>query len=161
VLLPLQSGFKDIGWVSKNADKSWRPIASAAASNTSPLLMESWGRKMAALQGGRKFAQRLQDEAETIALGQPVQYGTSTSLREEAQVVRDLQYYASVDEIMYFKVMTRQVLLSVERFLSERGLAGPEFEEQRVMIMTQTFNVSGIQGNAVVGSLNAAVAAGS
>ncbi len=161
VLLPLQSGFKDIGWVSKNADKSWRPIASAAAANTSPLLMESWGRKMAAVQGGRKGAQRLEDEGETIALGQPVQYGTSTSLREEAQVVRDLQYYASVDEIMYFKVMTRQVLLSLERFLSERGLAGPEFEEQRLMIITQTFNVHGIQGNAVVGSANAAVAAGS
>lgn len=154
VLLPVQAGFKDVAWVSEKADAGWwGPTASAAASATTGLYLESVVRGIARWRANRAGAKASKEEGEAIELGHPVHYGSPiTSLREECSVTSDLAYYGSVDEVMAFKTMTRNVLMRLTDFLGARGLAGEDFEEQRAIIASKTFHISGIQGAAVAGS---------
>ncbi len=154
-LLPVQSPFKDVVWVSAKAGAL--PTARAATATTTGLLLESLFRGIAARRGARAEAQRLRDEAETITLGLPVPYGaTISSLREEASVTTDSMYFAAVEEIMYFKSMSRVVLMAIGDFLAEHDVLAPDFEEQRNLIALRTHNISGFVTSTVVGSDNSA-----
>jgi hypothetical protein len=155
VLLPLQTGFKDVAWVNPAADRSTvlGPTLRAALSTTTGLWLESVGRWLNDRREARMGRERSQEEGESVALGHPVHFGsTVTSLREEAQVTSDLAYYASVDEVMVFRTMTRQALDRIKEVVVRNGLTVGDLEEQREMVALNEFAVNGVQQGVVTGS---------
>ena len=144
VLLPLQTGFKDIVWVSQNADQATLPVARTAAPMTMGLWLESPLRLAKNWLGDQADARALRDEGRLIARGQPVNYGASSSLREDVMLPADPGYFGAADEVMYFRVITQQVLNSLYDLLTSKHIASPDFDEQRELIMEQTFPVGGV-----------------
>jgi len=80
-----------------------------------------------------------------------------SSLRQDAMLPADPGYYGAADEVMYFRVVTQQILTSLCTFLEERDLRTPDFDEQRQLIIEQTFNVDGIRNEAPKGTANYAL----
>jgi hypothetical protein len=159
VLLPLQTGFKDVAWVNPAADRSTLlgPTLRAALSTTTGLWLESVGRWLNSRRETRMALERSQEEGESVALGHPVHFGaTVPSLREEAQVTSDLAYYGSVDEVMFSRTMTRQALDRIKDVVVRHGLTVGDLEEQREMVALNEFAINGVHQGVVAGSANPA-----
>jgi hypothetical protein len=157
VLLPVQPGFKDVYWVSRNADQRVLPVLRSAVAATTGLWLESPLRLFRMWLGDREDARTLKREGQRIVRGQPVNFGVASSLRQDAMLPADPGYYGAADEVMYFRVITQQILSSLCTFLEERGLRTPDFDEQRQLIIEQTFNVDGIRNEAPKGTANYAL----
>jgi len=157
VLLPVQPGFKDVYWVSQNADQRVLPVLRSAIPATTALWLESPLRLFRMWLGDREDARTLKREGQRILRGQPVNYGVGSSLRQDAMLPADPGYYGAADEVMYFRVITQQILTSLCAFLEERDLRTPDFDEQRQLIIEQTFNVDGIRNEAPKGTANYAL----
>jgi hypothetical protein len=157
VLLPVQPGFKDVYWVSRNADQRVLPVLRSAVPATTGLWLESPLRLFRMWLGDREDARTLKREGQRIVRGQPVNYGVGSSLRQDAMLPADPGYYGAADEVMYFRVITQQVLTSLCTFLEDRGVRTADFDEQRQLIIEQTFNVDGIRNEAPKGTANYAL----
>jgi hypothetical protein len=157
VLLPVQPGFKDVYWVSQNADQRVLPVLRSAVPATTALWLESPLRLFRMWLGDREDARTLKREGQRIVRGQPVNFGVGSSLRQDAMLPADPGYYGAADEVMYFRVITQQILTSICTFLEERDLRTPDFDEQRQLIIEQTFNVDGIRNEAPKGTANYAL----
>jgi hypothetical protein len=157
VLLPVQPGFKDVYWVSQRPDQAFLPVLRAAVPATTGLWLESPIRLVKYWWGDRQDARNLRLEGLRIARGQPVNYGASSSLREDAMLPADPGYYGAADEVMYFRVITQQILSCLCTFLQRRGAPTADFEEQRRLILEQTFNVDGVRNEAPKGTANLAL----
>jgi hypothetical protein len=157
VLLPVQPGFKDVYWVSKNADQRVLPVLRSAVPATAGLWLESPLRILRMWLGDREDARTLKREGQRIVRNQPVNYGVGSSLRQDAMLPADPGYYGAADEVMYFRVITQQILTCLCTFLEDRGIRTPDFDEQRQLIIEQTFNVDGIRNAAPKGTANYAL----
>jgi hypothetical protein len=157
VLLPTQPGFKDVYWVSRRPDQAFLPVLRTAVPATTGLWLESPIRLVRYWLGGRSDKRTIKLEGQRIERGQPVNYGVGSSLREDVMLPADPGYYGSADEVMYFRVITQEILDSLCRFLEERGVRTPDFDEQRQLIVEQTFNVDGIRNEAPKGTANYAL----
>lgn len=157
VLLPVQPGFKDVYWVSKNADQRVMPVLRSALPATTGLWLESPLRLARMWLGDREDARTLKREGQRLVRGQPVNFGVGSSLRQDAMLPADPGYYGASDEVMYFRVITQQILLSLSALLEKHGVRTPDFEEQRQLILEQTFNVDGISNGSPKGTANFAL----
>jgi hypothetical protein len=157
VLLPVQPGFKDVYWVSRNADQRVLPVLRSAIPAATGLWLESPLRLFRLWLGDRQDERTLRREGQRIVRNQPVNYGVSSSLRQDAMLPADQGYYGAADEVMYFRVMTQQILLSLNELLEKHGVHSSDFEEQRQLILEQTFNVDGIANAAPKGTANFAL----
>jgi hypothetical protein len=157
VLLPVQPGFKDVYWVSKNADQRVLPVLRSAVPATTGLWLESPLRLFRMWLGDREDARTLKREGQRIVRYQPVNYGVGSSLRQDAMLPADPGYYGAADEVMYFRVITQQILTSLCSFLEDYDVRTPDFDEQRQLIIEQTFNVDGIRNAAPKGTANYAL----
>jgi hypothetical protein len=157
VLLPVQPGFKDVYWVSQRPDQAVMPVLRAAIPATTALWLESPLRLVRYWWGDRQDERTIRLEGLRIARGQPVNYGAGSSLREDAMLPADPGYYGAADEVMYFRVITQQILTCLSTFLQKKGVAADDFEEQRRLIVEQTFNVDGIRNDAPKGTANLAL----
>ncbi|HVN13971.1 MAG TPA: hypothetical protein VMT69_17910 [Kineosporiaceae bacterium] len=157
VLLPVQPGFKDVYWVSQNADQAFLPVLRAAVPATTALWLESPIRLIKYWLGDRSDERTLKHEGLRIERGQPVNYGAGSSLRQDAMLPADPGYYGAADEVMYFRTMTQQILTCLSTFLEDHKLGTQDFEEQRRLIIEQTFNVDGIRNDAPKGTANLAL----
>jgi hypothetical protein len=157
VLLPVQSGFKDVYWVSKNADQRVLPVLRSAIPATTGLWLESPIRLTRMWLGDREDIRTLKREGQRIMRGQPVNFGVGSSLRQDAMLPADQGYYGAADEVMYFRVITQQILLSLGHLLEKHVVHTSDFEEQRQLILEQTFNVDGIRNGAPKGTANFAL----
>ena len=157
VLLPVQPGFKDVYWVSQRPDQAFLPVLRAALPATTGLWLESPLRLAKYWWGDRQDERNIRLEGLRIERGQPVNYGVGSSLREDAMLPADPGYYGAADEVMYFRVITQQILNCLCTFLHRRGVPTADFEEQRRLIVEQTFNVDGIRHAAPKGTANLAL----
>jgi len=107
--------------------------------------------------GTKEDVRTLKREGQRIVRNQPVNYGVDSSLRQDAMLPADPGYYGAADEVMYFRVMTQQLLQSLSALLENHGVRTPDFEEQRQLILEQTFNVDGIANAAPKGTANFAL----
>ena len=157
VLLPVQPGFKDVYWVSKNADQRVLPVLRSAIPATTGLWFESPLRLARMWLGDREDERTLKREGQRLVRGQPVNFGVGSSLRQDAMLPADPGYYGAADEVMYFRVITQQILLSLSHLLEKHVVHTSDLEEQRQLILEQTFNVTGIANSAPRGTANFAL----
>ena len=157
VLLPVQPGFKDVYWVSQNADQAFMPVLRSAVPATTGLWLESPLRLAKYWLGDRSDERTIKHEGLRVERGQPVNYGASSSLRQDAMLPADPGYYGAADEVMYFRTMTQQILNCLCSFLEDHKMGTQDFEEQRRLIIEQTFNVDGIRNQAPKGTANLAL----
>ncbi len=157
VLLPVQAGFKDVYWVSPNPDQASMPVARAALPRTTGLWLESPIRLVKCWLEDRHDERNLREEGLKVERGQPVNYGSSSSLREDAALPSDPGFYGAMDQVVYSRVMTQQIFDSLAELLALRGVTSPDLEEQRRLLVEQTFNVEGIRNAAPHGTENRAL----
>jgi hypothetical protein len=157
VLLPVQPGFKDVYWVSQRPDQAFLPVLRAALPATTGLWLESPLRLARYWWGDRQDERTIRLEGLRIQRGQPVNYGASSSLRQDAMLPADPGYYGAADEVMYFRVITQEILNCLCAFLKRKNIPTDDFEEQRRLIIEQTFNVDGIRNEAPKGTANLAL----
>jgi hypothetical protein len=157
VLLPVQGGFKDVYWVSPNSDQASISVARAALPRTTGLWLESPIRLAKGWLGDREDERKLRDEGLRVERNQPVNYGSSSSLREDAALPSDPGFYGAMDQVVYSRVITQQVFDSLAGLLAVRGVSSPDLEAQRRLLVEQTFNVEGIRNTAPHGTENRAL----
>jgi hypothetical protein len=157
VLLPVQTGFKDVYWVSPNDDQASVSVARAALPRTTGLWLESPIRLVKGWFADREDERNLREEGLKVERSQPVNYGSSSSLREDAALPSDPGFYGAMDEVSYSRVMTQQVFDSLARLLAQRGVRSAELEERRRLLVEQTFNLEGIRNTKAHGTENRAL----
>jgi len=157
VLLPVQAGFKDVYWVSPNADQASLPVARAALPRTTGLWLESPIRIAKCWFSDREDARKLREEGLKVERGQPVNFGSSSSLREDASLPSDPGFYGAMDQVVYSRVITQQVFDSLAELLALRGAKSPDLDEQRRLLVEQTFNLEGIRNAKAHGTENRAL----
>jgi hypothetical protein len=157
VLLPVQTGFKDVYWVSPNADQAWPSVARAALPRTTGLWLESPIRLVKGWLGDQRDERTLREEGLKIERQQPVNYGSSSSLREDAALPSDPGFYGAMDQVVYARVITQQIFDSLADLLARRGVTSPDLQAQRALLVEQTFNVEGIRNAAPHGTDNRAL----
>ncbi len=148
VLLPVQPGFKDVYWVSPNTDQATLPVLRTALPRTSGLWLESPIRLIKGWFGDRDDLRTLREEGLKVERNQPVNYGASSSLREDAALPSDPGFYGAMDQVGYSRVITQQIFESLNDLLASRGVSSPDLDEQRRLLVEQTFNVEGIRDTA-------------
>jgi hypothetical protein len=156
VLLPVQAGFKDVYWVSPNADQASLPVLRTALPRAAGLWLESPIRLAKGWIGDRRDERQLRDEGLKVERNQPVNYGASSSLREDAALPSDPGFYGAVDQVIYSRVITQQIFESLNDLLASRGVSSPDLEEQRRLLVERTFNLEGIKNAAPSGTGNPA-----
>jgi hypothetical protein len=156
VLLPVQAGFKDVYWVSPNPDQASMPVLRTALPRTAGLWLESPIRLTKGWFGDRRDERQLREEGLKVERNQPVNYGASSSLREDAALPSDPGFYGATDQVVYSRVITQQVFESLNDLLASRGVSSPDLEEQRRLLVEQTFNLEGIKKGAPSGTGNQA-----
>jgi len=62
-----------------------------------------------------------------------------------------------MDQVVYSRVMTQQIFDSLAELLALRGVTSADLEEQRRLLVEQTFNVDGIRNTAPHGTENRAL----
>jgi hypothetical protein len=148
VLLPVQGGFKDVYWVSPNTDQASLPVLRTALPRTSGLWLESPIRLAKGWFGDRDDVRTLREEGLKVERNQPINYGASSSLREDAALPSDPGFYGAMDQIVHSRVITQQIFESLNDLLASRGVSSPDLDEQRRLLVEQTFNVEGIRDTA-------------
>jgi hypothetical protein len=157
VLLPVQSGFKDVYWVSPNDDQASVAVARAALPRTTGLWLESPIRLVKGWLADREDERNLREEGLRVERSQPVNYGSSSSLREDAALPSDPGFYGAMDEVSYSRVITQQIFDSLARLLAQRGVTSADLEERRRLLVEQTFNLEGIRNAKAHGTENRAL----
>ncbi|HYY11400.1 MAG TPA: hypothetical protein VE781_10700 [Kineosporiaceae bacterium] len=157
VLLPVQPGFKDVYWVSPDPGQASLPVLRTALPRTTGLWLESPIRLFKSWTGDRKDARALRDEGYRVERSQPVNFGASSSLREDAALPSDPGFYGAMDQVVYSRVITQQIFESLNDLLASRGVSSPDLEEQRRLLVEQTFNLEGIRNAAPSGTGNNAL----
>jgi hypothetical protein len=157
VLLPVQAGFKDVYWVSPNPDQGPMAVARAALPRTTGLWLESPIRLMRYWLGGRSDKRTIKLEGQRIERGQPVNYGSSSSLREDAGLPSDPGFYGAMDAVAYSRVITQQIFESLSDMLASCNITSPDLEEQRRLLVEQTFNLEGVRNAKAHGTENRAL----
>ncbi len=157
VLLPVQAGFKDVYWVSPNPDQASMPVLRTALPRTTGLWLESPIRLIKGYFGDRKDERMMRDEGLRVERNQPVNYGSSSSLREDAALPSDPGFYGAMDQVVYSRVITQQILESLNDLLAKHGVSSPDLDEQRRLLVEQTFNLEGIRNAAPSGTGNHAL----
>jgi hypothetical protein len=157
VLLPVQAGFKDIYWVSPNSDQASASVARAALPRTTGLWLESPIRLVKGWLGDREDERNLREEGLKIERNQPVNHGSSSSLREDAALPSDPGFYGAMDQVVYSRVITQQIFDSLAELLALRGVTSEDLEEQRRLLVEQTFNLEGIRNTKAHGTENRAL----
>lgn len=145
VLLPVQAGFKDVYWVSPNADQASLPVLRTALPRTTGLWLESPIRLTKGWFGDRRDERRLRDEGLKVERNQPVNYGSSASLREDAALPSDPGFFGAMDEVAAARVITQEIFESLNKMLVARGISSADLTEQRRLLVEQLFNIEGIR----------------
>ena len=100
---------------------------------------------LAAVQGTAADVRELSRPPVVVGAGARagVNHGATTSLRELAQGTAYRRYFQRLDLEMTVKLVERQLLESIARFLRERGIDTSELEERQTAILNYGLIVSG------------------
>jgi hypothetical protein len=137
-VLPLGSGFREVKYVASFSNRTFTQVFWPALRNAHWLLIGGLRRRMRRAYNIRMYIYEMRRLARRLNKGTPHNYGSQSNIREQAQAPEGMKYYASVDEVMYFRVMTRQVMSSLDAFLTDRCADLTEFRRQANEIITRT-----------------------
>lgn len=152
VLLPVQQVFRDVKFVPANPGRAWLVVARPTTAAVTPLWLGSVSRYLDRQHRIRQFMRRMKRLRRDLVDGvRPVNYGAAPSLREDAADAGELKYYATVDEVQRFLVMTRTVLDSCRTFLKGQQVDLTAFNTQADSVINQTsvrlHPIKGASGN--------------
>lgn len=137
-LLPPRARYREYKSVPKHPRRAWVAVARSVTPALIPLLFGCYQRKIDLVRATRRFRRNRQRLRKDLAEGYPFDYGTNTSLREDIADPTNLKYYASVDEIRSFRILKRQVLLTVENYLHRHGVDVEDYHRQAEHCLQET-----------------------
>jgi heme exporter protein D len=137
-LLPPRAMFRESKFVPKHPRRAWLAVARSVAPVLIPLLFGCYQRKFELMRAAHRRTRDRQRLRKKLAEGCPFNYGASSSLREDAADPTALKYYTSVDEIRSFRILKRQVLVSVEEYLADHGVDVEDFHRQAMRCLQET-----------------------
>ncbi len=138
-LLPVQQVFRDVKFVPAHPGRAWLVVARPTTGAVTPLWLSSISRHLSRKNRIRKFMRRVRKTKRDLSdRVLPMNYGAGPSLREDAADAGELKYYATVDEVQRFTVMTRTVMDSMRSYLKSRHIDVTQFGIQSEGIINQT-----------------------
>ena len=152
-LLPLASEFLEASGRPRDAVGITVESLGIGSIETLPSLLLSPVRVVQGASRSLRYRQRRQDQRQRIADG-TFDYGSVTSLREEAAGTSFNRYYLEFDRDMYDKVLQERILQHVMDFLEAHNVDTSAFGQHMLTINTQNTynqNVQNMSGGNVVG----------
>ena len=152
-LLPLASEFLEASGRPRDAVGITVESLGIGSIETLPSLLLSPVRVVQGASRSLRYRQRRQDQRQRIANG-TFDYGSVTSLREEAAGTSFNRYYLEFDRDMYDKVLQERILQHVMDFLEAHHVDTSAFGQHMLTINTQntyTQKVKGTSGGNVFG----------
>lgn len=146
VLLPLKGMFRETKYVAEYSSRVFWQVARPAFRHTGWLLMGSVRRRSTRRRAIWGYVRMMRNLCKVLNRGVPRNYGAKISVREDASSPADLKYYGTVDEVMQYKMLTRQVLDVLADFLTAQGADLTQFDQQRTIILHRrdfSFNDTG------------------
>lgn len=138
VLLPVQPVFRDVKFVPNNPRRAWLVVAKPATANATGLWLSSVSRHVDHRYRVWKMSRQVERRRRDLVDGvNPLNYGAQPSLREEVAEANELKYYATVDEVQRFIVMTRTVMDGIRSFLQDQHVDLIQFTGQSEGIVKQ------------------------
>ena len=137
-LLPPRARFREVKWVPRHPGRAWLAVARSSAAVVTPLLFGSLGRHWEGRRNGRAAKRGRERMRKDLVDGCPLNYGATSSLREDAADAAEVKYYTGVDEVISFRLLKRQVLAGLEDFLREHGIDCSEFRRQADTVANET-----------------------
>jgi hypothetical protein len=138
-LLPLAGTYRDNKYVATpTSSRKFTQVLWPTLKNTHWLLAGGASRRLRRRYNIQWYVYEQKKLARQLNKGIPRNYGGSKSLREQAQAPGGMKYNASVDEIMYYRQLTRQILSSLDRFLTCHNADLTEFRRQANEVINRT-----------------------
>jgi hypothetical protein len=137
-LMPLRGTFRDNKYVAAFSNRTITQVLWPTLKNTHWVLAGGASRRIKRRYNISWYVYEQKKLARLLNKGIPRNYGGSPSIRERAQAPEGMKYNATVDEVMYYRVLTRQVLASLDTFLAARGADLTEFRRQANEIINRT-----------------------
>lgn len=137
-LLPLRGTFRDNKYVAAYSNRTFTQVLWPTLKNTHWLLAGGAYRRIRRRYNIQWYVYEQKKLARLLNKGIPRNYGGGPSIREQAQAPEGMKYNATVDEVMYYRVLTRQVLASLDSFLTAHGADLTEFRRQANEIINRT-----------------------
>lgn len=138
VLLPIRGTFRDNKYVASTTSRTFTQVLWPTLKNTHWLLAGGAYRRIRRRYNIQWYMYEQKKLARQLNKGIPRNYGGGKSLREQAQAPEGMKYNASVDEIMYYRELTRQIMSSIDRFLADRNVDRTEFRRQANEVINRT-----------------------
>jgi hypothetical protein len=138
VLLPLRGTFRDNKYVASQTSRTFTQVLWPALRNTHWLLAGGAYRRIRRRYNIQWYIYEQKKLARQLNKGIPRNYGGAKSIRELAQAPEGMKYNASVDEIMFYRELTRQIMSSIDRFLARRNVDLSEFRRQANEVINRT-----------------------
>lgn len=137
-LLPLRGTFRDNKYVAAHSSRMFTQVLWPTLKNTHWLLAGGATRRIRRRYNIQWYIYEQKKLARQLNKGIPRNYGGGKSLREQAQAPEGMKYNASVDEIMYYRQLTRQIMSSLDRFLGAHNADLTEFRRQANEVINRT-----------------------
>ncbi|HET9655985.1 MAG TPA: hypothetical protein VFP72_11560 [Kineosporiaceae bacterium] len=138
VLLPLRGTFREVKYAASFSRRTFTQVFWPALKNTHWLLVGGLRRRMRRAYNIKMYIYEMKKLTRRLNRGDPHNYGVATSIREQAQAPEAMKYYATVDEVMYYRVLTRQMMSSLDHFLTGQGADLTEFRRQANEVINRT-----------------------
>ena len=137
-LLPPKASFREVKYVARHPRRARIAVARAAAPVIIPLLLGSYTRKIDLAKATHTFLRNRKRTRKDLVQGHPFNYGATGSLREDVADPAELKYYGSVDEVLSFRVLKRQILTAAEGFLADHRVEICDFHRQAEAALLET-----------------------
>jgi hypothetical protein len=137
-LLPLRGSYRDNKYVAQYSSRVYTSVFLSAIKNTHWLLPGGAYRRIRRRLNIWRWKREMRKLARRLNRGIPRNYGGGPSIREQAQAPEGMKYNAAVDEIMYYRVLTRQIMSSLDLFLGQHCADLTEFRRQANEILNRT-----------------------
>jgi hypothetical protein len=138
-LLPLRGSYRDNKYVAQpGTSRVYTSVFISAIKNTHWLLPGGAYRRIRRRANILRWKREMRRLARRLNRGIPRNYGGGQSIREQAQAPEGMKYNAAVDEIMFYRVLTRQIMSSLDMFLSRHCADLTEFRRQANEILNRT-----------------------
>jgi len=137
-LLPIKGSFRDNKYVASYSNRTFTQVLWPTLKNTHWLLAGGAYRRIRRRYNISWYVYEMKKLTRLLNKGIPRNYGGGESIREQAQSPNTMKYNATVDEVMYYRVLTRHVMSSLDTFLTAHCADLTEFRRQANEIINRT-----------------------
>jgi hypothetical protein len=137
-LMPPKPVFRESKYVPRRGWRARRAVCKATLPVFLPLLLNSFHRKLELVNATRNFKRNRKRTRRELADGYPFNYGASTSLREDVADPGELKYFATVDEVLSYRFLKRQIFATIQDFLAGHAVDVADFRRQADAALAET-----------------------